>query len=166
MYWRQNTKRKLQKLKCKRMSLSNLGFKADVCINCTSCETLAHFFHVHLLSRLWVGDLSPQRSKSSPQFLLPFSPKPMTDTEETEREGLWEQRPDQAFLSGVRNSFPCLFWVSIPKRWLCNWVLPHSLPHPSVRGCDEAGAKQTGHPALWPLPLPYTHDTYNRSLLS
>lgn len=51
-----------------------------------------HFNHVRLPSRLWGGASGPQRSWSSPQFLLPFSPKgtptrPVAQPEERERGG-------------------------------------------------------------------------------
>lgn len=123
-----------------------------LCINCILCGMSAHFTDVHLLSRLLGGGgLRPQRSQSS----LPVSLDLLTwgyfhqahgqPLRKQERGPLLTQRPQQAFPTGGRNSFPTLFRVPNPKRLLCSWmrVAP---PSSNQKTMDQAGARKASEP--------------------
>lgn len=150
------------------VSPSNLGFNADVSMHKLFYVGYQHILFMFICSLGCRGRASgSQRSKSIPQFLLLFSPKgtptrAVADTKKQRGESLWEQRPEQVFSTGIRNSFPSLFRVPNPKRWLYSWVHTVSLIHlweTLIRLEQETDHPVSGQ-ALWAPLLLCIHDTY------
>lgn len=114
------------------MSSRNLGFNTDVSMHKLFYVGYQHILFMVICFLGYGGRASGLRaalhfSCSSHQRALP--PGPRQTPKKQRGEGLWEQRPEQAFPTRIRNSFPSLFRVPIPKRWRYNWVHNASLIH-------------------------------------